>query len=219
MARNKNIELQQRNTDVISIFYLSKEVGWKGISKISISRIFYFSASFYTFINPLKKNIFQDLYRFSIDFRGPICVDIDQSITDLLSKEYVQEKENEYFLNVKEYNSDINEILSIKDNDKYNWIKSVIYILALYGEDKIYDFIFRDPEYQDSYKSNSNDNLDIGSKSKTVETLNEFKEAFENNLLKNNEYKPNDIRYLELYFEYVFSKILKGEIELYDNKK
>ena len=75
---------------------------------------------------------------------------------------------------------------------------------------KIYEFIFRDPEYQTTIKSNTQQGLNTDLNNETVKTLKSFQEAFEETLTEQKE-KLSSQTYLELYFEYVFSKILKRE--------
>lgn len=84
-------------------------------------------------------------------------------------------------------------------------------IIGIYGEDKIYDFIFRDQEYRVSLDSNKElcYNLDIGENNETVKFLNDFKKSFEDHLSVNIDL--NNRKYLEMYFEYVFGRVLRGE--------
>ena len=53
-------------------------------------------------------------------------------------------------------------------------------------------------------------NLNIGEDNTTVKFLNSFKMAFEEKLY-NKEDALDNRKYLELYFEYIFGKILRGE--------
>ena len=95
--------------------------------------------------------------------------------------------------------------------EKCSWIEDISYIIGIYGEDKIYDFIFRDPEYRVSLDSNKElcYNLDIGENNETVKFLNDFKKSFEDHLSVNIDL--NNRKYLEMYFEYVFGRVLRGE--------
>ena len=93
------------------------------------------------------------------------------------------------------------------DQERFGWLKQVVYILGIYGENKIYDFIFRDPQYQTTIMSNTQQGLNTGDDNETIKTLQSFQDAFEETL--NNKNKISSQTYLELYFEYVFSKILK----------
>ena len=93
---------------------------------------------------------------------------------------------------------------------KEPWFDDISYILGIYGEDKIFDFIFRDPEYKNSLESNSLFRLNIGNDNDTVKYINAFKKAFENKI-RDSKDKLQNKEYLRLYFEYVFGKILRGE--------
>ena len=93
---------------------------------------------------------------------------------------------------------------------KDEWFDDVAYIVGIYGEDKIFDFIYRDPEYRKSLDGNSTYNLNLGKDNATVVFLNSFKEAFEEKIVDKQITLENK-KYLELYFEYVFGKILRGE--------
>ena len=97
-----------------------------------------------------------------------------------------------------------------QDLRKTEWFEDIAYIVGIYGEDKIYDFIFRDPEYREALQGNSIYNLNIGEDNTTVKFLNSFKMAFEEKLY-NKEDALDNRKYLELYFEYIFGKILRGE--------
>ena len=96
------------------------------------------------------------------------------------------------------------------ETERIDWIKQVLYILAIYGENKIYEFIFRDPEYQNNLKSNTNKSLNINSNNETIDTLKRFEKAFKDSFSGEIQNITSQ-RYLELYFEYVFGKILKRE--------
>jgi hypothetical protein len=93
---------------------------------------------------------------------------------------------------------------------KREWIDAIIHILGVYGEDNIYDFVFRDPEYRDTVNRQSTKTLNLSESNKTVETLHEFQKAFIEALGdKAKDLNPKD--YLEMYFEFIFSKYLKGK--------
>lgn len=215
---------EKRIFDIVCIFYLSKEVGWKGISKISVSRILYFITLFYTFVNPLKKNTFQELYRFSNELEGPICADVNSLVAELLSKKYLLEpkllskkedvcclNKDVYYLNTEEHASDIKGLLDAGDSDRFNWIKFIIYQLARHdGEKHLFDFMSQDPEFRRFRKNNCN--IRFGSDSKTFEALTEFKEAFEDL----NEIKLGGCTTIQLYFYFVFSFIYKGQLFPYE---
>jgi len=94
---------------------------------------------------------------------------------------------------------------------KKAWFKDIAYIISIYGEDKIYDFIFRDPEYRESLLGNSVYNLNIDKNNATVKFLNTFKFEFEK-VLNDRRVALDNRKYMELYFEYVFGMILRGEV-------
>lgn len=108
--------------------------------------------------------------------------------------------------------SDSNQILfkTPQIERKKEWFDDVAYIIGIYGEEKIFDFIYRDPEYRESLDGNSTYNLNLGKDNATVRFLNSFKSAFEEKLTDKQITLENK-KYLELYFEYVFGKILRGE--------
>lgn len=57
-------------------------------------------------------------------------------------------------------NKDIPFIEQIPNfNTKREWIDAIIHILGIYGEDNIYDFVFRDPEYRDTVDRQSTKQL------------------------------------------------------------
>jgi hypothetical protein len=104
-----------------------------------------------------------------------------------------------------------NQVFKIEfSQERYEWIKQVMYILGIYGENKIYEFIFRDPQYQTTIQSNTQQGLNTNVNNETIKALKSFQDAFESTLPKGKE-KISSQRYLELYFEYIFSKILKRE--------
>ena len=92
---------------------------------------------------------------------------------------------------------------------RHEWVSIVVFILGIYGEDKIYDFIFKDPEYVDAIKRQSAKSINTSEDNLSISSLKKFKEIFEENLGEQaNALKDKD--YLEMYFEFIFSKILKG---------
>lgn len=183
-------------------------VGWKAIRESSINRILYISSVVYSFRFPNKKNIFEDNYHFNITLSGPEEATIQGALVNLESNELIAHGEEGYYETSKNTESGYEKLPLF--NEKKNWIEDMAYLIGIYGEDKIYDFIFRDPEYRISLKSNSEFTLDIGDSNETIKFLSGFKSAFEENI-NNSTKKLNNRKYLELYFEYVFGKILRGE--------
>lgn len=191
--------------DVYLVIKSMKQVGWGAIRETSVNRILYMSAVVYSFRYPERENMFQNDYHFFITLSGPEETLIQGALINLVSNEIIEHTEEGYRL-VK-----IEDIYSFLPRymEKKAWIEDMAYIIGIYGEDKIYDFIFRDPEYKTSLDSNKEFNLDIGVDNQTIKFLNEFKKMFEDQI---NEVAQLDNRkYLELYFEYVFGRILRGE--------
>jgi hypothetical protein len=205
-----NSKTENINADVISILQLASKIGWKETRELSILRILYLSSILYGFRYPQEKNPFEDDYEFKVDSRGPYNDRIiNNSIVWLLSNEMIVQKgkEKTYSLATKEFPS-LDQIANFKI--KREWIEAIIYILGIYGEDNIYDFVFRDPEYQDNVKRQTTKTINISDSNKTVETLREFQNAFLKALGEDaKNLKTKD--YLEMYFEFVFSKYLKGQ--------
>jgi hypothetical protein len=201
------------NGDILSLILITDNIGWVGVKRISIYRILYLSSVLYSFRYPNNENLFTRDYVFVISLQGPYSDIIDKSLIYLETNEFI-----DYYLDEDIYKLGSNtipkEIVEIPYfNEKNDWLNTIIYILGIYGEEKIYDFIFRDPEYQSKVQSNSIKEINIDIGNKTCENLIRFKEAFENKL--GNEivkYNMDDKEYLELYFRYVFSRILKGEM-------
>ena len=94
--------------------------------------------------------------------------------------------------------------------DRTSWLKVIVSILNIYGENKIYDFVFRDKEYQETLQSGKSEGIDTSPENATLKFLEGFKEAFEESLGKSDKEIAKG-KYIELYFEYVFSQILKRE--------
>ena len=79
--------------------------------------------------------------------------------------------------------------------------------MGLYGESKIFGFTINDPLYKECIETNIQKILDTSSlENKTVKVLNDFKSAFEDTLDDVSNISREE--YLELYFEYIFSKII-----------
>jgi len=196
------------NIDILSIFEFGKSIEWNSVRENSIYRILYLSSVFYSFRFSESENPFS-IYNFSVNINGPFDSNVLSSINFLLKDDYIVRVEGDdvFQLGTNKINESFDADLS---SERREWIKQIIYILGIYGENKIYEFIFRDPEYQDNLKSNTHKGLNIGEDNKTIDTLKKFEEAFQQSL--GDEVKdllPQ--RYLELYFEYVFGKILKRE--------
>jgi len=195
-----------KSEDIYQMMKKMAKVGWKALRESSINRIIYLSAVLYSFRYPQMENIFKQNYMFTVRVSGPEDAEIEKALTNLISNEVLEHTENGYRLcpnaNFRLMYSEIKK--------KEQWFDDMSYIVGMYGEDKIFDFIFRDPEYRTSLKSNSTYNLNLDSDNATVRFLFSFKKAFEEKMDKKEEPLTNR-KYLELYFEYIFGKILRGE--------
>lgn len=197
------------SADVYSVIKSMNDKGWKTLRESSINRIIYLTAILFTFMYENEKNIFEDIYKFTVTLSGPEDANISRAIVNLESNYAISSNNDGLFIFDKEY------VLKFKDyplfDKKAKWIDDISYIIGIYGEEKIYDFIFRDPQYQTSKKSNSLEILDLTENNATVLFLKEFKSEFEKHIDVTNRSLSNR-KYLELYFEYVFGKIVRGDI-------
>ncbi|KMY33745.1 hypothetical protein ACZ11_01300 [Lysinibacillus xylanilyticus] len=205
----KREKILRINGDILSVFRICNEVGWESLKEISVYRIIYISSVLYSFKYPSKENPFSEDYDFVTSLRGPFTEDIKISLTNLLVNEYLVENGKQLSLG-KETSNKIDDLPKYKE--KYNWFEVVIYILAIYGEEKIYDFVVRDPEYQENLQTNSIKEINIEKGNKTYSNLVKLKETFER-ALGESANELDDKKYLEYYFDYIFSKILRGELD------
>ena len=195
-------------TDILAIFKLASDIQWKEVRQNSIYRILYLSSVLYSFRYPDKDNPFS-IYKFSVDPTGPYDSNISGALDFLIKDEYITRTSGDDVFGLGKNSSD--DVFKIDiGQERFEWLKQVMYILGIYGENKIYEFIFRDPEYQTTIKSNTQQGLNTDLNNETVKTLKSFQEAFEETLTEQKE-KLSSQTYLELYFEYVFGKILKRE--------
>lgn len=192
------------STDILFIFKSAYRVNWQELRESSIYRILYFASVFYSFAFTKSKNPFST-YKFIISNRGPYSSEVSNALLFLI-KDFLTETDEVFEV----INPDITNLLKIEGSqEKFDWIDNVIKILAIYGESRIYDFIFKDPEYQRAIKSNTAQGLDTSIENSSVLTLNKFRKVFEQNVEEAKKASPKV--YLQLYFDYVFSKILKRE--------
>jgi hypothetical protein len=197
--------------DIITVLDLSRELGWEPIRGQSISRIIYLASVLFSFRRGDKENPFARDYHFSVDLTGPFYPLIDNALAFLESNSYVtQNKQNDILLGPEKLPR-INDLPNYEI--KAEWIKTVFLIISVYGESRVYEFIIRDPQYQENLNTNAIKEINIDSNNKTQLVLNEFKQTFEESLGKDS-YKIDDREYIQLYFEYIFSKVVKGELEL-----
>lgn len=199
------------SADIFSVMKSMNNIGWNALRESSINRILYLSAVVYSFMFSDSKNIFMDNYNFVITLGGPEDPKISNAITNLESNELIERSENGFSLGNVDGNIKFNDYPLYRE--KASWIDDISYIIGIYGEDRIYDFVFRDPQYQLSLKTNAQYALDLTQNNATVKFLNSFKNDFENHAKKTDkDYSLNNRQYLSMYFEYVFGKILRGDL-------
>lgn len=195
-----------KSEDIYQLISKLTSIGWKSIRESSINRIIYLSAVLYSFRYPDDNNIFENDYKFSVTLSGPEDAEVEKALINLESNEVLEHTELGYALCLEKKIS----LTTSQAERKNEWFDDIAYIIGIYGEDKIFDFIYRDPEYRESLDGNSTYNLNLGKDNATVEFLNSFKDAFEEKIVDKRIVLENK-KYLELYFEYVFGKILRGE--------
>ena len=196
----------KKSEDIYQLMKKLNNIGWKTIRESSLNRIIYLAAVLYSFRYPKEENILQNEYMFSVTLSGPEDAEIENALINLESNDVIMQTEEGYQI----CKGAVFSINAVFDSKKSEWFDDIAYIIGIYGEDKIYDFIFRDPEYRKTLKGNSIYNLNIGPENATVNFLNGFKAAFEEKI-QNKDDVLNNRQYLELYFEYVFGMILRGE--------
>lgn len=203
---NNYSEIMLKSEDIYQLISKLTSIGWKSIRESSINRIIYLSAVLYSFCYPDDNNIFEDDYKFSVTLSGPEDAEVEKALINLESNDVLEHTEFGYTLCLDKKIS----FSTSQAERKAEWFDDIAYIIGIYGEDKIFDFIYRDPEYRKSLDGNSTYNLNLGKDNATVEFLNSFKDAFEDKIVDKHIVLENK-KYLELYFEYVFGKILRGE--------
>lgn len=196
-----NCELYQANEDIMAISYFGKEIGWECIAGLSFHRILYLAKVLYVFRHSSSEALFSN-YHFTAIINGPYSEQVNNSLAFLSSSEKLLEKEDMFT-----FNSD-KSLLENFPAQKLIWLRFVLLLLGKYGEDKIFGFIINDPSYDNAVKTNRNVELDVSSESLTIKVLNKFRSSFEETLDKN--VTLSDEQYIDLYFEYLFGKIIKG---------
>lgn len=197
-----------KSKDIYILLDILKKLGWATLRETSVNRIIYLSSVLYSFIYNKNENIFSKSYNFTITLSGPEDAQIKNALIYLESNELIEQIDSGYKIHI---NKNFFNLNNAEDKQKERWFEDIAYIISIYGEDKIYDFIFRDPEYREALLGNSIYNLNIDEKNATVKFLNLFKEDFEKNLKNKNDALDNK-KYMELYFEYIFGMILRGEV-------
>lgn len=208
--KNDKSTLTTVNSDILSLANITSKIGWDSIRENSVFRILYLATVLYSFMHPDKQNPFSKVYHFDIDVTGPYSEEIKKSLVFLESNDYLTRYENKFKVN---FDRSVNLASIETEREKEDWFKIIIHLLGLYGESKIYDFVIRDPQYQDYLERNVPKELNTTEDNETIKLLTRFRKSFEK-ALGDKANIIDDKEYLKLYFEYVFSKILKGEIEL-----
>lgn len=194
-------DLYTANSDILRIMKQSRQIRWNLLKENSIQRILYLLKIMYSFVYN-NENIFS-YYNFIVSLYGPYSKLIKDSLIFLESDLWIIKNDNgEYTFGEQEIELPLNE------EQKEEWIYTILYILGKYGIDRIFGFIINDPLYKDAVATNSQKLLDTSSaENKTIEILNKFKTAFEETLNEAHSLSKKD--YLDLYFDYIFSQIIK----------
>ncbi len=196
--------------DILGIFRLSNDIGWSEIRESSIHRVLYLAAVLFSFKFPDKDNLFSN-YRFSLEkYVGPYNGDIKNGMDFLLKDDFLKLTIVEESIYALGDNSADMLLENLPHEERIEWLRIIVTILNIYGENKIYDFVFRDKEYQQTLQSGTSEGIDTSPENATLKFLNGFKLAFEETLGERVEALPQE-KYIELYFEYVFGQILKRE--------
>lgn len=202
-------ELYQTNDDIVFILNTGLKIGWEEIKPQSLNRIIYLSKVLYSFVNESESNV-MDYYHFTSNLSGPISSIINNSLTYLESAEFIVYENSGIKLIAKDdvlknlLDTSVDEI-KLK---KQEWFKTIILLLGKYGENKVFSFTINDPLYVENIESNSPKEIAFeDDENKTLKVLNSFKEAFEKSIEDTS--KISRTEYLELYFDYVFSQIIK----------
>lgn len=194
-------ELVKVNIDIMTIAAHARKIGWETISVSTLQRFIYLLKVLYSFINSSEKNLFNQ-YHFNVTTFGPYSELIYRSVVFLLSTRRI---EGDMDGDVKIISKDgVDEM----DTERINWIDSILLILGKYGENKIFGFIVNDPLYDVSVKSNLPSEIQVTSENETLLVLNDFKKAFEDTLPDTTTISKEE--YISLYFDYIFSQIIKG---------
>ncbi len=202
-------ELYQTNDDIVFILNTGLKIGWEEMKSQSINPIIYLSKVLYSFVNELEPNI-MEYYHFTSNLAGPISSIINSSLVYLESQEFTTSENSGIRLNIK--GDTLENILDpLVDNAKQKrqeWYKTIILLLGKYGENKVFSFTINDPLYIENIESNSPKEITFeDSENKTLKVLNCFKEAFEKSIKDTSSISKEE--YLELYFDYIFSQIIK----------
>ncbi len=193
--------LYSANEDMMAISYYGKEIGWESIASLSFHRILYLAKVLYVFRHGETASFFAN-YHFTAIINGPYSVQVNNALVYLSSSDKLIEKDEMYT-----FNSD-KSLLDHFPEQKLSWLRFILLLLGKYGEDKIFGFVINDPSYDHAVKTNRNVELDASAESLTVKVLNKFKASFEETL--DQSVVLSDEQYIDLYFEYLFGRIIKG---------
>jgi hypothetical protein len=202
-------DLYLASDDIIFILNVGLKIGWEEIKPQSINRIIYLSKVLFSFANQTEPNILT-YYHFASTATGPVSSVINNALIYLESNEFTETRDFGIRLIIS--NEKISKIIDLNFHDnkdaKQDWFRVVMLILGKYGEDKVFSFAINDPLYKENLLSNSPKEIEfLNSENATLKILGAFKEAFEENVGNTSEISRKE--YLELYFDYVFSQIIK----------
>lgn len=193
-------ELQMAHSDMMTIISHAKKIGWDPIGKDSLQRITYLLKVLYAFCHE-DKNMFE-IYHFNVTVFGPYSDLVFRSLIFLQSSQRLIEESTG---NLKIISTDGVDAVS---DEEIKWIDCILLILGKYGENKVFSFVVNDPQYNNSVKANISAEINCGSESDTIKTLNDFKLAFEETLEDTTSISKEE--YISLYFDFLFSQIIKG---------
>ncbi|MDV2493888.1 hypothetical protein CMU11_00860 [Elizabethkingia anophelis] len=202
-------ELYQTNDDIIFILNTASKIGWNEVKPQSLHRIIYLSKVLYSFVNDLDPNIFK-YYHFTSNISGPVSSGINGSLADLESREFVVVKDLglELHLNGDQLKNILDSSVDNSKKNKQAWFVIIMLLLGKFGENKIFSFTINDPLYVENIESNSSTEISFeNNENKTLKVLNSFKEEFEKSIDDTSSITNEE--YLELYFDYVFSQLIK----------
>lgn len=189
------------NLDILCIMHLAERIGWTSLKEQSIQRIVYLSKVLYFFCNN-EDDLFY-YYHFSKSISGPYSDLIPNSIIFLYSNQFILKDDDSG--SYKLYRTPPGAI----NPHKERWFKTIILILGKYGEERIFGFTINDPLYIEAVQGNSQKELNTSIENRTIQVLNEFKNAFEQSIEDTSSISSEE--YLDLYFEYIFGQIIKSK--------
>lgn len=194
-------KLNLANADMMTIVAHTKKLGWDKVSCNSIQRMVYLMKVLYAFVHD-DENVF-NIYHFNVSLFGPYSELVQKSLIFLISSQRL----------LGDWNGDVtlhsfDGVDALADN-KIKWIDTVLLIISKYGENKLFSFIVNDPQYEQSVKSNLSSEISTEPDNDTLIVLEDFKKAFEETL--ENVSSISKEEYISLYFDYIFSQIIKKE--------